>query len=403
MKRRGFTLIELLVVIAIIALLIGILMPALVRVRQLAQRVACGANLRGIYTAMMVYTNDYDEQFPRAGGPGGSWSQITYKWDTIGPQANPDNYATVGACFYLLIKFADATPKLFLCKGDSDAKVFKLLSFLPTPACVQLADAWDFGTYPEGYCSYALHMPYNEYGLSTSSEPGIAVAADRNPFLGSHGHTAVTIGTGANDFDYDGTVDQQKNGNCYSHQKDGQEVLFNDGSTSFEKRSFCGIDDDNIYTWWGAAMWPNEQARLEGTVPIAHNTNYPENRKDSVLVHDRGGIPSSSDERLKSNIKQLTNVLDKIEVLRGVTFDWNKTAEAIGVADGRKQIGVLAQDVESVYPELVVTMPDNGYRAVDYAKLTAVLIEAVKELKAENALLKHRIEALEGAKQQQNQ
>ena len=63
MERKGFTLVELLVVIAIIALLMGILMPALTRVRQIAFRLICGTNLSGIGKAMMVYANDYDDEY----------------------------------------------------------------------------------------------------------------------------------------------------------------------------------------------------------------------------------------------------------------------------------------------------------------------------------------------------
>ena len=94
-------------------------------------------------------------------------------------------------------------------------------------------------------------------------------------------------------------------------------------------------------------------------------------------------------------------MLDKIEVIRGVSSEWNEVAEsiAIGVSAGDKQIGVVAQDVETVFPELV-SMHKDGYRSVDYAKLTAVLIEAVKELKSENESLKQRIEALEEVKRQ---
>jgi len=57
MERKGFTLVELLVVIAIIALLMGILMPALARVRQVAFRMVCGTNLSGIGKAMLIYAN----------------------------------------------------------------------------------------------------------------------------------------------------------------------------------------------------------------------------------------------------------------------------------------------------------------------------------------------------------
>ena len=93
----------------------------------------------------------------------------------------------------------------------------------------------------------------------------------------------------------------------------------------------------------------------------------------------------SSDERLKDNIVQLGGALDKVNQLRGVSFDW-KEAPEVHSHEGN-DIGVIAQEVEAVYPELVHER-ENGYKAVDYVKLSAVLIEAVKELSA-------KVEALE--------
>ncbi len=83
----------------------------------------------------------------------------------------------------------------------------------------------------------------------------------------------------------------------------------------------------------------------------------------------------SSDARLKDNVTTLNGALDKVKQIRGVEFDWNSNQD---VHEGH-DIGVIAQEVEAVYPELVHDR-DNGYKAVDYVKLTAVLIQAVKEL-----------------------
>jgi len=105
-------------------------------------------------------------------------------------------------------------------------------------------------------------------------------------------------------------------------------------------------------------------------------------------------LHQASDERFKTNVADLTNVLDKIERIRGVSFEWNGKAECMGAKVGQRQIGVIAQDVESVFPEIVVSST-AGYKAVDYTRLTAVLVEAIKELKAENESLKSRLRALE--------
>ena len=93
----------------------------------------------------------------------------------------------------------------------------------------------------------------------------------------------------------------------------------------------------------------------------------------------------SSDERLKDNIKPIENALDKVSKLGGYEFDWNAKQD---VYEGH-DIGVIAQEVEAVFPELV-TDRDNGFKAVKYEKLVPALIEAIKELKAEVESLKSK-------------
>jgi len=88
----------------------------------------------------------------------------------------------------------------------------------------------------------------------------------------------------------------------------------------------------------------------------------------------------SSDERLKENFAPLTGALDKIKAIGGYEFDWKKGIEDVVSKTGH-DIGVKAQELQAQYPDLVHER-DNGYLAVDYIKLTAVLIEAVKELSA---------------------
>ena len=96
-----------------------------------------------------------------------------------------------------------------------------------------------------------------------------------------------------------------------------------------------------------------------------------------------------SDASLKDDVETIDSALDKVSSLRGVTYTWNK-----GSREGKRDLGVIAQEVEAVLPEIVreKEMPlldGETYKTVDYEKLTAVLIEAVKELKAEVEALKN--------------
>ena len=84
-------------------------------------------------------------------------------------------------------------------------------------------------------------------------------------------------------------------------------------------------------------------------------------------------VTAFSDARLKDNIETLEDGLAKVEQLRGVTY----------TRDGKENIGVIAQEVEKILPEIVLTADDEmGTKSVDYSRITAVLIEAVKELSA---------------------
>ncbi len=94
---------------------------------------------------------------------------------------------------------------------------------------------------------------------------------------------------------------------------------------------------------------------------------------------------SLSDERLKSNIEPIDDALEGVLRLDGVTFNWNNT--------GKPDMGVIAQQVEAVFPDIVHGEETKG---VNYNGLIGVLIEAVKELKEENDNLRERVSKLEG-------
>jgi hypothetical protein len=121
-------------------------------------------------------------------------------------------------------------------------------------------------------------MPFGLYALTTSSEPGMAVAADRNPWQDSPAATAKEY---PGVFNPDGGRETVKYGNAIAHQEDAQNVLFMDIHVGQEKASFCGINDDNIYTFWDGG-----DIRRGSTPAIG---SAPQDRLDSLLVHDGTG------------------------------------------------------------------------------------------------------------------
>lgn len=110
------------------------------------------------------------------------------------------------------------------------------------------------------------------------------------------------------------------------------------------------------------------------------------------------GVLTCSDVRYKKNIVPITNALSSIILLNGVRYNLKAEEFQERQFTNKPQIGLLAQDVEMIYPEVVFT-DQNGYKAIDYSKLTPVLIEAIKELKDELKDLKEQVAKLKNNQQ----
>ena len=113
-----------------------------------------------------------------------------------------------------------------------------------------------------------------------------------------------------------------------------------------------------------------------------------------------------SDRRLKYNIRIIDGALNKVNQISGVTFQSNEEAAKYGYTDTKTQVGVIAQEIEAVLPEAVVPAPfdigqnedgteysksGQNYKTVQYEKIVPLLIEAIKELKAELDAIKEKI------------
>ena len=147
----------------------------------------------------------------------------------------------------------------------------------------------------------------------------------------------------------------------------GEQIIFKDGSTNV---GHVDLDSDNLTL---KSLVSDKDFIVKGNDGGSEITAMTLDMSAAGAATFNDNVTAFSDERLKSNIETIQGGLDKVEQLRGVTY----------IRDERDNIGVIAQEVEKVLPEIVLTADDEmGTKSVDYSRITAVLIEAVKELSA---------------------
>jgi len=135
-------------------------------------------------------------------------------------------------------------------------------------------------------------------------------------------------------------------------------------------------------------------------IPLASSGNAFEVLGDSYFDGDidaTGNITafSTSDSRLKQNVKLIPDALEKVREISGVTFDWKEGFSDVHKFEGH-DIGVIAQEIEYILPEIVKMNHKTGYRGVKYEKLSPLLIEAIKELSEKVDKLEKEIKQLKG-------
>ena len=149
----------------------------------------------------------------------------------------------------------------------------------------------------------------------------------------------------------------------------GEEVIFKDGSTNVGHAS---LDSDNFTL---KSLVSDKDVIIQGNDGGTGITALTLDMSAAGAATFNNNVTAFSDERLKSDIKTLKSSLEKVLQMRGVSYTRNDNVE------GGEQIGVIAQEVEQLYPQVVLTADDEQRtKSVDYGRLTAVLIEAVKEL-----------------------
>ena len=231
-----------------------------------------------------------------------------------------------------------------------------------------------------GSSSYTIGMKAGyDYGHLGSGEYAMSFQMNDNPGRGWWwGHDVHTDDQGAMALTTDGELVLAKSlsiGQGESVTAPSDTPLYVEGTTSgstvFDVQGTQGqlfsITDDltgDLFEVSDISGIPILTVNASGTVTV-----------DETL-HVTGDVIAyySSDEKLKDNVKPIENPLDKIKMIGGYEFDWNGLSKNEG-----HDVGVIAQEIEKVLPE-VVTTRSNGYKAVKYEKLTALLIQANKEL-----------------------
>ncbi len=251
----------------------------------------------------------------------------------------------------------------------------------------------DFGTIGGGLGNTASRERATVGGGLGNTASGPAAAVGGGVFNTASGNSATIAGGNGNTASQDyatvgGGYFNTASGN-FSMAAGGQAKANHDGT--FVWKSYNGND---------FASTANNQFLISASGGVGINTNDPA----GYALHVAGtgkfdgnltinGTTYTSDARYKKNIAELIDPLDALLSLRGVSYQWDKVKFPNQNLGEGKQIGFIAQELETVFPELVKT-DAKGYKSINYIGIIPVTVEAIKALKKDNDAKQKQIDTL---------
>ena len=277
--RRGFTAMELIVVAVIAAVLIGIFLPYLLKVRETSRRTRCKNNLMLIRDALRAYADSNHGMLPRvrydAQRMAHSYVAYTGADDDnpfVGEGVSPND--VTGSIWLLLREGYLRDPAVFVCPSSDNAPD-ALVDAKGRPVGVRQRGNFRSGR----HLSYSYCSPFTSaagFRLDDARLPRFALMADKNPGTQGRGDNSSV--------DPDGSVFDVAVGNSNNHGHAGQNVLDSSGQVEWRTTPYCGVGQDNIYTAYAPAPVdgiPKSRASVPGVCGPQYGPAHP---ADSYLV-----------------------------------------------------------------------------------------------------------------------
>ena len=284
-RRSGFTRLELIVLLAMgfitLAVAVSLLTPTLCIDCELPNRAICSANIRGIIQSMYIYAQSNNGHFPCTPGPNGvaysnapqspsallpapTAKRVAAAWFGSGKSPHGSDLGNPLACMWLLVLSGEDSPKIFLCPGDPTAVQPSLEYSTTANTGNTAAYQANFGVLADGHApnltgrgeSYSIAYPWLPSVDGKIAQPGPwwtdkdnsnePVASDMAPVdLRASGNADRATATLPQSNTYGNFIYNSGN-----HGGDGENVGFDDDHVSWEVNPYCGVHNDNIFTYY---------------------------------------------------------------------------------------------------------------------------------------------------------